>query len=211
MGIALVDYGAGNLTSVVKGFDAAGANVRIATEAAALDGATGIVVPGVGHFGQTSGLADAWRLRLLEAVAEGVPVLGICLGMQWLFESSEEAPDLRGLGVLLGRSVRIEGSVKVPHVGWNQIEPTGRPSTLLAGLSGPIYGYFAHSYAVVPGADAVGATTHGMRFASVVERGRVFGIQCHPEKSGRAGLVMLRNFVVVCQASEPASKAVRSW
>lgn len=210
MDIVLVDYGAGNLTSVVKGFAAAGATVRIAVNPAGLSGPAGIVVPGVGHFAQTRVLGEDWRSRLLEAVAKGVPLLGICLGMQWLFESSEEAEDLCGLGALPGRSVRIAGDVKVPHVGWNLIEPTGRPSTLLAGLAGPVYGYFAHSYAMAPGDDAAGTTTHGIRFASVVERGRIFGIQCHPEKSGLAGLTMLRNFVSVCQTATPATREVRS-
>ena len=193
--ITLVDYGAGNLASVVRGLEAAGASVRIATASNLLDDAHAMVVPGVGHFGQTAGLDERWRAHIHAALEAGRPLLGICLGMQWLFEGSEEAPALPGLGVLPGRCVRLRGGVKVPHVGWNQLELARGGSRLLHGVPAPAYGYFAHSYAVPPGDDAVAVTTHGIAFASVVERGRVFGIQCHPEKSADTGLVLLRNFV----------------
>lgn len=202
MAVALVDYGAGNLTSVVRGLEAAGAEVRLATDVGALDEASGIVVPGVGHFGQTERLDAPWRERLRVLAAEGRPLLGICLGMQWLFEASDEAPALPGLGLLCGKAVRIPGGpgLKVPHVGWNAVQRTGRASTLMAALPAPVYAYFAHSYAVPPGNDAVGTAEHGMAFAAVVERGSIFGIQCHPEKSGPAGIAMLRNFVAATRS-----------
>ena len=132
--IALIDYGAGNLTSVRKGFAAAGAPLFTPAQPGELEAAAGIVVPGVGHFNATASLAGAWRDAILRAVSQGTPLFGICLGMQWLFEGSEEA-DCPGLGLLAGRCVRLpsdasHGSLKVPHVGWNSLAPP-RPSRLL--------------------------------------------------------------------------------
>jgi glutamine amidotransferase len=124
--------------------------------------------------------------------------------MQWLFEGSEEAPDLSGLGALAGRCVRLRGDVKVPHVGWNQLEVVRGGSRLLEGVPAPVFGYFAHSFAVPRTGDAVAMTTHGVPFASVVERGSMFGVQCHPEKSSDAGLAILRNFVAVVRETARA-------
>ena len=190
--IALLDYRAGNLTSVRKGFAAVGAELFTPTAAVELARARGIVVPGVGHFGATAFLDEAWRREIQAAVASRVPLLGICLGLQWLFEGSEEAP-LPGLGALKGRCTRLEPVVKVPHVGWNALEVT-RPSALLHGVPDGTQVYFTHSYAAPVTGDCVAATTHGTRFAAAVQRGSVWGVQFHPEKSGPAGLRILENF-----------------
>ena len=195
--IALIDYGAGNLTSVVKGFSAVGAEIRTVDTLAGLQGATGIVIPGVGHFNATASLNDDWRLAIGRAVGNGVPLLGICLGLQWLFEGSEEAPELPGIGLMKGRCFRLSGSVKVPHVGWNTLDTGGRPSRLLEGIPAQASAYFTHSYAAPIGPDTVASTTHGVPFASAVERDLIFGAQFHPEKSGHTGLKMLENFLRV--------------
>jgi glutamine amidotransferase len=193
--IALVDYGAGNLASVVKGFEASGARVRLVARPRDIGEADALVIPGVGHFGATASLDDPWHAAVQEAIARERPLLGICLGLQWLFEGSEEARGTPGLGLMAGRCFRLHGDVKVPHVGWNTLDPTGRPSRLLAGLPATASAYFTHSFAAPVGADAVATTTHGVTFASVAERGRTFGVQFHPEKSGGTGLGILRNFL----------------
>ncbi len=193
MAIALIDYRAGNLTSVRKGFAAVGAELYTPSAAADLARADGIVVPGVGHFGATAFLDRDWRREIQAAVADGRPLLGICLGLQWLFDGSEEAP-LPGLGAIAGQCTRLRPIVKVPHVGWNSLEVT-RPSALLDGIPDGTQVYFTHSYAAPVTAACVAATTHGERFAAAVERDHVWGVQFHPEKSGRAGLKILENFV----------------
>ena len=202
--IAVVDYGAGNLRSVIKGFAAVGASATRATRPADLDGAAGIVVPGVGHFRATRALDAAWRHTIVAAVESGTPVFGICLGMQWLFEGSDEAAADRGLGVLRGRSRRLAGDVKIPHVGWNQLDRLSRPSRLLDGVPDGAAIYFSHTFAAGPTSDTIATTTHGATFASVVERGLVFGIQGHPEKSGAVGLRVLANFVEI-------ARGIRRW
>src|SRR5262249_35268962 len=159
--------------------------------------AEAIVVPGVGHFGATRDIDALLRGAIAAAIDRGRPVLGVCLGLQFLFEGSEEAPDLRGLGVFPGRCVLLQGRVKVPHVGWNTIARR-RDSTLLTGVGDAAYVYFTHSYAAPAAEDCIAASTHGSTFAAVVERGRVFGVQFHPEKSGEDGLRILRNFVALC-------------
>jgi imidazole glycerol-phosphate synthase subunit HisH len=199
MKVALVNYRAGNLTSVAKGLAAAGAEVQLADAPADLDGTRAIVVPGVGHFNATAALDAAWRHALRRAVDDGTPLLGVCLGLQWLFEGSEEAPDLDGLGVFSGRCFEIHGDVKVPHVGWNTLDTTSRSSRLLDGLPQPASAYFTHSFAAPVVRETTAATTHGVRFASVVERGRVAGVQFHPEKSGTAGLRLLANFLTMAK------------
>jgi glutamine amidotransferase len=195
MTIALIDYRAGNLTSVRKGFAAVGAEVFTSAGLSELAGCSGIVVPGVGHFGATAFLDDEWRNSIRVAVAGGVPLLGICLGLQWLFEGSEEAP-LPGLGALRGHCLRLAPIVKVPHVGWNSLAIT-RPSPLLDGVAEGTQVYFTHSYAAPVTADCVAATTHGTTFAAAVQRDKVWGVQFHPEKSGHAGLRILENFTTL--------------
>jgi glutamine amidotransferase len=192
--IALIDYGAGNLTSVRKALAAVGADVRLPSEPADLDAAEGLVVPGVGHFGATAALNGRWRDAIRRFAATGRPVLGICLGLQWLFEGSAEAPGLTGLGIMRGTCARIEGNVKVPHVGWNAVALV-RPSWLFAGLTTGAQVYFTHSYAPPITPDAVATTTYGTTFAAAVERGTVAGVQFHPEKSGDIGLRLLSNLV----------------
>jgi glutamine amidotransferase len=201
MTIAIVDYGAGNLASVVKAFALLGTATRVVARSSGLTGAQAIVVPGVGHFDATSALDDDDRRRIGECVAAGVPLLGICLGMQWLFEGSDEAPDRPGLGVLPGRCSRLAGApgVKIPHVGWNTLERANRGSRLLESLPDGAFAYFTHSFAAPLTDAAVATTTHGATFASVVERGRVFGAQCHPEKSGTAGKQLLAAFVAIAR------------
>ena len=198
--IALIDYGAGNLTSVLKGFAAVEAPLRVAPEPPALRAARGIVVPGVGHFSRTASLGAGWRDAILAAIGRGTPLLGICLGLQWLFEGSDEAPDVPGLGVIAGRCSRLPPIEKVPHVGWNSLEEISR-SRILDGVARGAQVYFTHAYAAPVTPETVAATTHGARFASVVERERVFGVQFHPEKSSAAGLQILRNFTALCSRS----------
>ena len=201
MNLSLIDYGAGNLTSVVKGFHAVGAEVRVIDDVRNLGRPEGIVIPGVGHFSTTASLHRDWRGPVDEAIARGVPLLGICVGLQWLFEGSEEAPDTPGYGLLSGTCFRLHGGVKVPHVGWNTLDFGGRSSRLLEGVRPRASAYFTHSYAAPAGADTAAATEHGVRFAAAIERDRVFGVQFHPEKSGDSGVQMLRNFVSLCSRS----------
>lgn len=196
--IALIDYGAGNLASVRKGLVAAGADVFIPADPSGVSRAAGIVVPGVGHFAATAALTDRWRSAIHAAIRARRPLLGICLGQQWLFEGSAEAPGVPGLGVLNGHCDRLTGTGKVPHVGWNTVT-IRRQSTLLNGLSDGSYAYFTHSYAAPIGRECVGITSSGCEFASVVEQDRVFGVQFHPEKSGRDGIRLLENFVAIAR------------
>jgi imidazole glycerol-phosphate synthase subunit HisH len=211
--IALIDYGAGNLTSVRKALKALGADFSVPSRPGELAAARGLIVPGVGHFAATAALEGEWREAIDADVRRGKPLLGICLGMQWLFEGSDEAPEVRGLGVLSGRIKRLHGDtqhrLKVPHVGWNALEfrgphgavPAPGPSPharVLAGLDTGAQVYFTHSYAA-PVTDAcVAATSHAETFASVVERDNIFGVQFHPEKSSDAGLRILKNFIEAC-------------
>ena len=206
--IALIDYRAGNLTSVRKGFAAVGAELYTPHAARDLSGAAAIVVPGVGHFGATAFFDEQWRREIKAAVADGVPLLGICLGLQWLFEGSDEAP-LPGLGALEGRCVRLPATVKVPHVGWNTLEVT-RSSPLLEGVPVGTQMYFTHSYAAPVTADCVAATAHGQRFAAAVQRDHVWGVQFHPEKSSVAGLQILKNFLAIVNGPRAARREPRA-
>ena len=199
--MAVLDYDAGNITSVLKAFDAVGANTRVCRHADELTNVAAIVVPGVGHFEQTHAISTGCREAVHAAVKQGVPLLGICLGLQWLFEGSDEAPGIRGLGLFRGDCFRIpDTAMKVPHVGWNNIELTLQPSRLLAGLhliggDAPVFTYFTHSYAAPVVPETTATTTYAVPFSSVVESGRVFGVQFHPEKSGTTGLMLLSNFM----------------
>ena len=192
--IALVDYGAGNLTSVHKGLNAAGASIFTPATPGDLASARGIIIPGVGHFGSTRAIDEAWRQAILDAADTGTPLLGICLGLQFLFEGSTEAPDVRGLGILRGHCALLPPTQKVPHVGWNSLEV--RPgSRLLAGIEPGEFVYFTHSYKAPVTSDTASVTNYIEPFASAAERGNVMGVQFHPEKSGETGLKVLRNFL----------------
>ena len=198
--IALIDYKAGNLTSVRKALAAVGADVFTPETASELADAQGIIVPGVGHFAATAALDAGWVDAVLERVGEGRPLLGICLGLQWLYEASEESPELKGLGLLGGTCHKLRGgtdagqTIKVPHVGWNSLERIGSPP-IVEGVADGAQVYFTHSYVAPVTPDAAAATTHGERFASIVQRGQVAGVQFHPEKSGDVGLQILRNYM----------------
>lgn len=198
MKIGLIDYGAGNLASVRKGFAAAGMPLTALAAAPDLDDCAGIVVPGVGHFGATAAIDDEWRQALVRRVEAGVPVFGICLGMQWLFDGSAEAPALPGLGLIGGTCALIEAGrpLKVPHVGWNDLAVT-RPTGILDGIDSGTQVYFTHSFAAPITAECSASVTHGQVFAAAVQRDHVAGVQFHPEKSGAAGLHILRNFIAM--------------
>ena len=200
MRIALIDYGAGNLASVRKGFAAAGVDLLVPSTSAELADCAGLVVPGVGHFAATSALDASWRQAIIRRVDAGVPLLGICLGMQWLLNGSAEAPDIPGLGLIAGRCERmvVERPLKVPHVGWNALRIQSGGS-LLEGVEDGTQVYFTHSFAALVSPDCTAAANHGQPFAAVVQRGHVAGVQFHPEKSGEAGVRMLRNFVTMAR------------
>ena len=207
--IALIDYGAGNLTSVRKALTSLGAEYSTPETPAELPRYSAIIVPGVGNFAATAALVGAWRDAIGAAVRGGTPLFGICLGMQWLFEGSDEAPEVPGLGVLPGRVTRLQGDaelrLKIPHVGWNALDFRGR-ARILEGLEPHAHVYFTHSFAA-PVTDAcVAATTHAETFAAVVERGNVFGVQFHPEKSSEAGLQIIRNFLAVAARLPAAAR-----
>ncbi len=208
--IALVDYRAGNLTSVRKAFGALGADLFTPETPADLAEASAIVVPGVGHFGATRALGPEWMEAIVARVGDGRPLLGICLGMQWLFEGSEEAPELPGLGLLGGRCHRLRGGgagvagrdeatheaihVKVPHVGWNALD-LKNDASIVDAIDNGSQVYFTHSFVAPVTGDTVAVTEHGEPFAAIVQRGHVAGVQFHPEKSGDVGLRILRNFL----------------
>ena len=197
---ALVDYGAGNLASVRKALRACGADVVEPEGPADLDAASAIVLPGVGHFAATASLDGPWREAIRRRLEAGVPFLGICLGMQWLFEGSDEAPSVKGLGWLPGRIARLPDRtpdgrrVKVPHAGWNVARVTARDQPV-PGLRDGAYFYFTHAYAAPVTAATAAVTAYGTTFASAVRLGNVCGVQFHPEKSGDEGLAVLRAFL----------------
>jgi glutamine amidotransferase len=207
--IAIVDYRAGNLTSVKKALDQVGADSLITADPAVVSRAKKIVLPGVGHFSATSHLTDSGlRDAIAHSIQRGVPFLGICVGLQWMLESSEEAPDVPGLGIWPGECVRFPASVKSPHVGWNQLEFRGKPSRLLQGIPSGSYVYFTHSYRVPLLADTVAECEYGGNFSAVVERDHLFGVQFHPEKSGDIGLRLLDNFCSLSVAAISDSKVL---
>ena len=212
--VAVLDYGVGNLHSAAKALDRAGAEVRVVPTVAEAAGAAGLVVPGVGAYGAClTGLGSAGGAAAVAGWLEGGrPLLGICVGMQLLFEASDEGPVGDGVGVVPGKIRRLTGGgggaqgdeaspVKIPHIGWDEV--TVRPGTrLFNGLGDGTRFYFVHSYAPEPDGEAVAAVCdYGGRFAAAVEHGNLFGTQFHPEKSGAAGLRLLANFVAEVRAA----------
>ena len=192
--IAIFDYGAGNLRSVQNTLGELGCEYTLVRDAAGLNAASKIILPGVGHFGQMMRAFDAMQVRetLLDRIRAGVPFLGICLGLQALFQLSEEAPDERGLGLFEGSIRRFSSGARVPHMGWNQVVPLG--TSKLLGDANP-YLYFAHSY-YAPLHRATAATcNYTLDYTAVLESGNVHGVQFHPEKSGPLGIRVVRNFI----------------
>jgi glutamine amidotransferase len=196
--IAIIDYGMGNLRSVQKGFEHAGVRDAVVTaDPREVARADALVLPGVGAFRDAASnlrAAGMWDL-VRERVAAGVPLLGICLGMQLFVDTSFEDGEWEGLGLVHGTCERLPAGVKVPHIGWNTVEQP-RPSRLFAGVPDGTAFYFVHSYRVVPKDESciIGRAEHGVPFAAAVESGSVFGVQFHPEKSSEMGLRVLANF-----------------
>jgi imidazole glycerol phosphate synthase glutamine amidotransferase subunit len=210
--VAVVDYGAGNLVSIEQALTAAGARVRLAASGAGIDGADLLVVPGVGAAAPAMDrLRDAGLVEPIRAwIAADRPFLGICLGLQLLFEGSDE-DGAATLGILSGRTVRLDGAPTLPHIGWNQVERR-RPHPAFSGIADGADLYFVHSYAGLPAGglddEAVVATTgHGARFVSAVARGRLLGVQFHPERSSRDGLQLLANVVGLAVAERDRRSA----
>jgi imidazole glycerol-phosphate synthase subunit HisH len=195
--IALIDYGAGNVPSVERALQKLEASTKRVTRPGELDGARAIILPGVGHYTAIIRALDEHHLRaaLIEAISRGIPFLGVCLGLQALYSSSEEAPSLCGLNLFQGSVCSLPATVKLPHMGWNRLR-IQRASQLLAGLSESDYFYFAHTFAAGSASDEVVATCeHGASFTAVLEHKNIFATQFHPEKSAAAGSRLLQNFV----------------
>ena len=202
--IAIVDYGAGNLMSVHNSLDFLGYENKIADTPEVIERAAGVILPGVGAFPDAmdalhaSGLTDA----VLQAAKEK-PFLGICLGMQMLFEESDEVRPCKGLGLLPGRIERIQTGLKLPQIGWNALDIL-RPNVMTAGVQQGDYVYFVHSFMAVPAeeGDLAAGTDYGARVPAMVARGNLFGCQLHPEKSGKVGLTMLQNFAKLMEVEK---------
>ena len=192
--IAIVDYGAGNLTSVVKALQHLAQQCVVTNDPDIVGRAEKWIIPGVGNFKATAPLMNEKLGAVVrEGVANGRPLLGICLGLQWMFAGSAEAPELSGLGAFVGQCTRFTDRVKSPHVGWDSLAMTGS-SRLLAGIPSGSYVYFTHSYRAPLCADTVATCTYEHPFTAAAERGNLFGVQFHPEKSGDLGLQVLENF-----------------
>ena len=192
--IAIVDFRAGNLTSVKKAFDHLGVETVVTSDPEQVAKANKIVLPGVGHFGATKALDDSGlRDVIIESIERGIPFLGICVGMQWMLASSEEAPEISGLALWPGECSRFPAAVKSPHVGWNSLL-IRNGSRLLRGVPSGSFVYFTHSYRVPLLTATVAECEYGGGFSAVIEQENMFGVQFHPEKSGVVGLTILKNF-----------------
>jgi imidazole glycerol phosphate synthase glutamine amidotransferase subunit len=197
MKVTIVDYGAGNVPSVERALQRLGAESERTSSPQSISKADALLLPGVGHYAAIVRALDEYDLRapLVEAVHRGVPFLGICLGLQVLFKSSEEASQLHGLNIFPGIVSALPSNVKLPHMGWNQLERK-RESSLLAGIDTDAYFYFAHSYAALDSNGAAAATcAYGSEFAAVIEQKNIYAVQFHPEKSGAPGARLLQNFL----------------
>ena len=200
--IAIVDYGAGNLMSVHNTLDFLGYENKVASTSEVIENAAGVILPGVGAFPDAMAALTGSGLPVLKA-AETKPFLGICLGMQMLFEESDEVRPCRGLGLLPGRIERIETALKLPQIGWNALDIL-RPNAMTEGLENGSYVYFVHSFMAKPSDenDLAAVTDYGTRVPAMVARGNLFGCQFHPEKSGEVGLQMLRNFAKLTEVGK---------
>jgi len=193
--IAIIDYKAGNLTSVKKAFDHLGAETIVTEKPEIVEEADKVVLPGVGHFSATRVLDDSGlRESIVNSIERSAPFLGICVGMQWMLASSEEAPDVHGLALWPGECSRFPSGVKSPHVGWNDLQIRAGESRLLNGVNSGSFVYFTHSYRVPLLKATVAECEYGGGFSAVVEQDHLFGVQFHPEKSGAVGLKILQNF-----------------
>lgn len=194
--IAVIDYGAGNLRSVENALSSLGASFKVVRNAGDIYSAGKIMLPGVGHFGQIARELDARGLRdaIVGRITSGAMFLGVCLGMQVLFEASDEAAGVAGFGVLAGTVTQFSAPQRVPHMGWNSVSING-VSRLLGNVEDDEHFYFANSFFCPITASTTATTTHGVSFSAVIERDNMFGVQFHPEKSGRVGLRVLQNFV----------------
>src|SRR5947209_10047078 len=191
--IAIVDYGAGNISSVKKALEHLGVKAQVTADPQLIEAAEKIVMPGVGHFCRCDVLNEILRESILESISRGVPFLGICVGMQWLFQGSTEAPETCGANLFAGQCSRFPAEVKSPHVGWNRIS-VRNGSRLLRGVENGAFVYYTHSYRAPMVEQTSASTEYGGSFSAAVENGNVFGVQFHPEKSGQAGLKILENF-----------------
>jgi imidazole glycerol-phosphate synthase subunit HisH len=194
----IVDYGAGNIRSVQNTLDELGAAFHVTSDPADVIQAEKIILPGVGHFGQMMQAIDRLRLRdvLLERIHAGIPFLGICIGLQCLFEGSEESQGSRGLGLFSGYIRRFSGDARIPHMGWNSLEKT-KPSKLLANLEDGTFTYFAHSYYAPVNESTAATCTYLHPYSAVLEKENVYAVQFHPEKSGPVGLHVVKNFLEI--------------
>lgn len=193
--IAIIDYKAGNLTSVKKAFDHLGAQTVITSDPRQVAQADKLVLPGVGHFAATRALNDSGlRDAIVDSIERQIPFLGICVGMQWMLASSEEAPDIRGLALWPGECSRFPANVKSPHVGWNSLQIRNGSTRLLRDIEPGSCVYFTHSYRVPLLASTSAECEYGGEFSAAVESDNLFGVQFHPEKSGVTGLKILNNF-----------------
>jgi glutamine amidotransferase len=204
--IAVLDYEIGNLRSAEKALQKLGADARLVSDPAQAAGAAGVVLPGVGNFGHCMEALRATRLDTvaLEAVADGRPFIGICVGMQMLYGGSDESPGVRGLGVLPGTVSLLAGDVKRPQMQWNRLELVRPECALVAGLGAEPWVYFVHSYAPPPGDDVVAVCDYGGPVVAAVARGPVWATQFHPEKSGTVGMRLLSNFVAAVERAAAA-------
>lgn len=204
--IAIIDYGMGNLRSVSKGFESLGYSTSVTREPEEIINSEGIVLPGVGAFGDC--VKNLHEFELVEPIGEFIsedrPFLGICLGLQVLFEESEESPGIKGLGIFRGKNIRFpkfnDTRLKIPHMGWNQVEIT-KATPVLNGIPNRSWFYFVHSYYPEPDDEEIitGRASHGVDFTCAVSRGNIFACQFHPEKSSNLGLRILKNFALICE------------